>query len=134
MPAVISPNASQKSDGSIAAYSGMQIGPVQNAQKNPWGVAPGPNNDAGNNTDLVSLNSGIMAMPAALGDVRANYYQLGGIWTSEGQLPLSGTDGNIRGGLRLANSTITVHDSPHSAAFMILRGHLHAQALSARPG
>lgn len=33
-----------------------------------------------------------------------------------------------------AGSLLTVHDSPHSAAFMILRGHLHAQALSARPG
>lgn len=118
MPAMISLNASQQSDGSIAAYSGMQIGPVQNAQKNPWGVAPGPNNDAGNNTDLVSLNSGIMAMLAALGDVRANYYQLGGIWTSEGQLPLSGTDGNIRGGLRLANSTMeTFHQYPDHNGF-----------------
>ena len=28
----------------------------------------------------------------------------------------------------------TVHDLPHSAAFMSLRGHLLAQALSAQPG
>ncbi|MDA7426656.1 hypothetical protein [Thalassococcus lentus] len=117
-PDVIVPNAAQQSDGSIKAKNGGPIGPVKVAQKNPWGVAPGPNNDAGNNTDLVSLNVSVMGMLSALSDVRANYYQIGGIWTSEGQLPLSGTDGTIRGGLRLANSTMeTFHQYPDHNGF-----------------
>ena len=117
-PAIIVPNASQQSDGSIAAKTGMQIGPVAVAQKNPWGVAPGPNNDAANTTDLVSLNAGLMGALKGFGDVRGNYYQLGGIWTVDGQLPLGGSDGTIRGGLRLANSTMeTFHQYPDHNGF-----------------
>ncbi|WGW03057.1 hypothetical protein [Tropicibacter oceani] len=117
-PPEIVPNASQQSNGDIAAATGMTIGPVQNALKNPWGVAPGPNNDAGNNTDLVSLNVSLMSQLDALGDVRGNYYQIGGIWTVDGQLPLGGSDGNIRGGLRLANSTMeTFHQYPDHNGF-----------------
>ncbi|MFZ7089783.1 hypothetical protein [Primorskyibacter sp. 2E233] len=117
-PPAIVPNAAQQKNGDIMSPTGTPIGPVAVALKNPWGVAPGPNNDASNNTDLVSLNVSLMSQLGGLGDLRANYFQIGGIWTVDGQLPLSGSDGNIRGGLRLANSTMeTFHQYPDHNSF-----------------
>ncbi len=113
VPNEIASVASIGSDGAITAANGATIGPVQAAQKNPWGNAPGPDSSPDSNTDLVSLNASIGALLAGLGDVRAQYYQLGGIWTAAGQLPYNGQDGTLRGGLRLANATMeTFHQYP----------------------
>jgi hypothetical protein len=105
--------ATVDSSGNINGVNGGAITAVDDVLENPWGVEPGPNADIANNTDLVSLNSSVLGMLAGLGDVRANYYQIGGIWTADGQLPTSDSDTNIRGGTRLANSTMeTFHQYP----------------------
>lgn len=98
-------------DGSAVAINvangATAIGPIPVVQKNPWGNGPG--SDAAtlqSNTDLVSLNSSVLGMLNGLGDVRANYYQLGGIWTAKGELPSGGGDANNRGGLQMANTTM----------------------------
>ncbi|SLN40662.1 hypothetical protein PEL8287_02014 [Roseovarius litorisediminis] len=112
-PAAVTTVASVDSSGNITADKGSTIVPVDVVQENPWGNSPAETTEVESNTDLVSLNATVLGMLAKLGDVRGNYYQLGGIWTAEGQIPTSGTDANIRGGLRLANSTMeTFHQYP----------------------
>jgi hypothetical protein len=114
-PSAIPPNAKSDSKGDIVALAGQTIGPVPVAQLNPWGNAP-DSADAktlASNTYLVSLNASVTDRLEQLDDVRANYIQLGGIWTVKGQVPTGGTDPNNRGGLRLANSTMeTFHQYP----------------------
>ncbi len=106
--------------GNIIASGDQQIGPVTVAQLNPWGLAPAADGAADktqtatDNTDLVSLNASLRNILFPIGDVRANYLQAGGIWTVQGQLPSGGTDPAIRGGDRLANSTMeTFHQYPN---------------------
>ncbi len=119
-PSTVAENASVDSEtGNIVAAKGMTIGPVDVLRMNPWGNEPvtaaqviNPKT-VSSNTDLVSLNQSIMRYLGGVGDVRANYIQIGGIWTVKGQIPDSGTDTNLRGGLRLANSTMeTFHQYP----------------------
>lgn len=105
--------ASVDSDGNIVAGSGGSITPVSVNQINPWGLSQDEASEAEANTDLVSLNATVLGMLSGLGDVRGNYYQIGGIWTVEGQIPTGDSDANIRGGDRLANSTMeTFHQYP----------------------
>jgi len=111
-PAMIQANASS-SGPLITSKSGDPIGPVDVIQKNPWGLSPDDISNATANTDLVSLNATLLPQLSAAGDLRANYYQVGAIWTAEGQLPSGDSDPNIRGGDRLANSTMeTFHQYP----------------------
>ncbi|MCG6901529.1 MAG: hypothetical protein LJE68_02505 [Rhodobacter sp.] len=103
--------SSAKYDSSAVALNvtngAAAIGPVPVVQKNPWGNAP--TNDTAtvaSNTDLLSLNVSVLGMLNTMEDVRANYYQLGGIWTVKGQLPSGGSDTNNRGGLFMANTSM----------------------------
>ena len=101
------------SDTGIAAVAGKTIGPVSVVQMNPFGLAPEDMNTALANSDLVSLNGSLLNMLQQRGDVRGNYYQIGSIWTQKGQMPTGDSDPNIRGGDRLANSTLeTFHQYP----------------------
>lgn len=103
--------------GDIVAADQQTIEAIDVTQINPWGVAPGSASDPvadNNNAALIALNVSVNDVLSGLSDVRANYYQIGGIWTVDGQLPTSGTDGNIRGGDQLANSTMeTFHQFPN---------------------
>jgi len=113
-------NSAATYDGSAVAINSIDgttpIAAIDVVQKNPWGNAP--SNDAdivASNTDLVSLNASVLGMLSGLGDVRSNYYQLGGIWSQKGQLPTGDSDSFLRGGLQLANSTMeTFHQFPVS--------------------
>ncbi|MEQ8967669.1 MAG: hypothetical protein RID91_17780 [Azospirillaceae bacterium] len=110
----VAPTAKYDGDsGNIVADSGDSIGPVDVIRLNPFGDAPSSADSAANNTDLVSLNSSVMTALAAVDDVRANYFQLGGIWSQLGQIPTSGTNDFLRGSLFLANATMeTFHQYP----------------------
>lgn len=111
-PASIVTVAKTDSSGNIVA-TGSAIEAVSVVQENPWGLAPDDSSQATANTDLVSLNATVLGMLSELKDVRANYYQIGGIWTVKGELPTGDSDPNIRGGDRLANSTMeTFHQYP----------------------
>lgn len=105
IPATIT-SVATSTGGDIVAAGGATIGASDSVQKNPWGSAPGAADKIDSNTDLVSLNASLIAMLARMDDVRGNYYQLGGIWTASGQLPDGDGDDDIRGGDRLANSTL----------------------------
>lgn len=112
LPASIPAVATTNGDD-IVAISGQTIESVDVAQMNPWGRSPGASSDDDvlNSNDLVSLNASLIALLA--GDLRAQYYQIGGLWTSGGELPSGGTDAKIAGGLTLANSTLeTFHQFP----------------------
>jgi len=110
----IAPTASyDSSSGDIVAASGQTIGPVDVVRLNPWGDAPSDASSASNNTDILSLNGSIIDQLSTVGDVRANYIQIGGIWSQLGQIPTSGTDDFLRGSLFLANATMeTFHQYP----------------------
>lgn len=98
--------------GNIAATPGNSIRPNNVYRVNPWGGAPTPAS-AANNSQLISLNLDINAMLAMVGDVRANYFQVGAVWTSDGSIPPTPTDPKLRGSLLLANTTMeTYHQLP----------------------
>jgi hypothetical protein len=62
---------------------------------------------------LLSLNLDIATMLDLVGDRRANYLQVGAVWTSDGSIPPSPTDPKLGGSLRLANTTMeTYHQLP----------------------
>jgi hypothetical protein len=98
--------------GNIVATAGNTIRPNNVYRVNPWGSAPTPAS-AANNSQLISLNLDINAMLAMVGDVRANYFQVGAVWTSDGSIPPTPTDPKLRGSLLLANTTMeTYHQLP----------------------
>lgn len=85
---------------------------------NPWGS---PGNDPSektvkNNTLLLSINESVRSQLAA-SDVRSNYIQVGGIWTttppSGGDAPIPNQNGDqtaqMRGSLKLANATMETY-------------------------
>ncbi|MBQ4834901.1 hypothetical protein [Pseudoalteromonas luteoviolacea] len=90
-------------------------------RQNPWGSAPisSSNNVLRSNTDLISLNHSILPLLKGVGDVRANYFQVGSIWTATGQIPENDEtpadpkDNIFRGSLSLSNATMeTFHQAP----------------------
>ena len=107
-------NASVNSDGDIAAKAGKTVSAQDIVQFNPWGVvaegveiqAPSTaETNLENNTDLVSLNSSLIALLGGDENARDKYFQLGGIWTT-GTLPQAQDYTDQIGGLELANSTM----------------------------
>ena len=101
----------------IVATSGNTIGASDVVRLNPWGGPPanGPQTSATmqNSFQLITLNADIMTALGAVGDVRANYFQSGSIWTADGTIPASGTDAALRGSLYNANATMeTFHQYP----------------------
>ncbi|MGB0506741.1 MAG: hypothetical protein ACPGGK_11145 [Pikeienuella sp.] len=102
-----------KNSGNIVARGKAPIAPDNVYRQNPWGNASNETAQAASNTDLISLNVSLLQQLAALNDVRSNYIQVGGIWTSLGQIPPDGNSPNLRGGLQVANSTMeTFHQYP----------------------
>ena len=78
---------------------------------NPWGGLPNSTDSAvvANATDLVSINSSVMQALEKVQDLRGNYIQTGGIWSAEGQIPVSGTDPVLRGSLSMSNATMETY-------------------------
>jgi hypothetical protein len=84
----------------------------------PWGSAKSDQGHAAvtNNTELLSLNASIRSQLSA-GDVRSNYIQTGGIWTSAPSAtedaPIPKTqgyvDGDLRGSLFAFNATMETY-------------------------
>ena len=100
-------------NGNIDASTSAPIGASQVVRLNPWGSLAGTAANAENNTELTGLNFSIRRPLYGVGDVRANYIQIGGIWSAEGQIPTSGTDSVLRGSLKIANATMeTFHQFP----------------------
>lgn len=98
--------------GDIKATPGNTIRPNNVYRVNPWGNMPTAAS-AANNSQLLSLNLDIATMLDLVGDRRANYLQVGAVWTSDGSIPASPTDPKLRGSLRLANTTMeTYHQLP----------------------
>jgi hypothetical protein len=94
--------------GNINATTGNSIRANDVYRVNPWGNAPTAAS-AENNSELISLNIDIGLVLALLGDVRANYFQLGAVWTRNGTIPSSGTDPNLVGSLLLSNATMETY-------------------------
>jgi hypothetical protein len=100
----------------------FEIGPSNVLRVNPWGNPHGSGSDGtavDSNTNLVSLNVSVLSQLAP-DDVRGNYIQTGGIWTSDGTIPTMGTDDKLRGSLNLANTTMETffqNPTPHKNCF-----------------
>ena len=131
MPTTITSDAAVATDGSgaIESQNDLDIGPVTNVRAYPWGNDEDPKSPfclqdkslcsktalktaIENTTDLVSINVSVLSQLAE-GDIRGNYIQTGGIWTSMGQVPAQTStdqnpqyDSDLRGSLNLANSTM----------------------------
>src|SRR5690606_6192211 len=73
-------------EGNLQATQGHTIGQNDTYRVNPWGNAPTPAS-AGNNSQLISLNFDINLMLGLVKDVRANYFQVGAVWTKDGSIP-----------------------------------------------
>lgn len=93
------------------------IAPSNTMRMNPWGSAP-DKSAAENNTRLLSINDSIRGQLKD-GDRRANYVQIGGIWTSQGSdiradAPIPTTadfqTSDLRGSLNLANATMETYN------------------------
>ena len=110
-------NATATTSGtSIVSTSSAALAPASVARLNPWGTAATDTNSLSSNTDLVSLNSSVMTGLAS-GDPRANYVQVGAVWSQFGQIPANGTDSVLKGGLSLANAAMeTFAQNPDSTS------------------
>lgn len=90
---------------SIASPSSSPLGPANVARLNPWGTAPSDTNALTSNADVIAVNASVMAkLPST--DPRSNYVEVGAVWSQYGQIPGSGTDSVLKGGLSLANTTM----------------------------
>ncbi|MBE0368496.1 hypothetical protein [Pseudoalteromonas aurantia] len=100
--------------GDIVAINDSKIQENNVIRQDPWGSEPN-NKDkeiVSNNTDLISLNHSILPWLKGVGDVRANYFQVGSIWTARGEIPKNGSSDELRGSLSLANTTMeTFHQA-----------------------
>lgn len=91
------------------------IVPSNTTRINPWGSAP-DESSANNNTRLLSNNNSVISQ-LSKGDVRKNYIQVGGIWTSApsdtADAPIPDTadfkSSDLRGSLKLANATMETY-------------------------
>lgn len=102
------------STGNITATPGNTIEHNDVFRVNPWGNAPTPAS-AENNSELISLNLDIGTMLTLVDDVRANYFQVGAVWTKDGSIPSSPTDSELIGSLLLANSTMETYHQQGTA-------------------
>ncbi|GHA04424.1 hypothetical protein GCM10008090_12240 [Arenicella chitinivorans] len=89
----------------IVNIAGQEIGTIDVLRVDPWGNDQSLTGALANNTDLASINVSVLSQ-LELGDVRGNYIQTGGVWTSEGQIPKDGKSTDLRGSLKLANTTM----------------------------
>jgi hypothetical protein len=91
-------NANASWNGS--AITGSPVGPSVIERTKPWGT---DGSNAGLNTEVIAANASVISQLKPLGDVRANYFQVGTTWTIGGAPP---SGGNEVGTNQLANATI----------------------------
>ncbi len=108
------------SSGNIVATNTInQVIPNNVYRSNPWGSLPGAHDSAtvNNNDQLIWLNRDANTKLDKLHDVRANYFEVGAVWTRNGTVPASADDTtNQVGSLQLANSTMeTYHQGSYSS-------------------
>ncbi len=108
----------------IVAHTGKTIIASDVVRLNPWGDPPanGPQTSKTmqNSFQLITLNRELMAALDAVGDVRANYFQSGSIWTFNGSIPPNGVASALRGSLYTANATMeTFHQFPQVTEFAV---------------
>lgn len=104
-----------KNSQCIVNKNSQPIAPINVLRVDSWGNDQNNSASVANNTDLVSINYSVLSQ-LKTGDVRGNYIQTGGIWTSEGQLPPNGADPDLRGSLNLANTTMETFYQFHDSA------------------
>ena len=68
------------SNGDIKATTGNSITHSNTYRINPWG-SPGTSASASNNTEIISINQSVIGTGLTAGDIRANYFLLGAVWT-----------------------------------------------------
>ncbi|MFD1627919.1 hypothetical protein [Azospirillum griseum] len=115
-----SPEQAGANKGDIVNSDQGAVKPASVIRLTPWGNQGDSQAtaDVANATDLISINASLVNPLAAMKDVRANYLQIGGVWTQKGQIPKGGTDDSLRGSLKLANATMeTFFQYPDSAEF-----------------
>lgn len=100
----------------IVNIDGQEIGAIDVLRVDPWGNDQSSSGALANNTDLASINVSVLSQLKE-GDVRGNYIQTGGIWTSKGQIPSDGTSSDLRGSLKLANTTMETFFQFHRSDF-----------------
>lgn len=118
-PTDVTSTAKAGAEGAIVTDHGATaIAPITVALMNPWGLQnatqnPSPDSDdLSNANDVIALNASVLAKLDALGDTRASYFQIGGLWTHGGGMPAGGDYDKQVGGLYLANSTMeTFHQA-----------------------
>lgn len=106
-----------QSNGDLQATEGNSIRPNNVYRANPWGNAPTAAS-ADNNSQLISLNFDVRLMLGLVQDVRANYFQVGAVWSKDGSIPASGSDPALAGSVLLANTTMeTYHQQSPPGCF-----------------
>jgi len=90
------------SSNDIVPVPGFTISPSNTLRVRPFGM---PGSDAASNAEIITINNSVRSMLVA-GDLRANYFQLGTIWTPGGA-PATPTNGV--GTSNLANSTMETY-------------------------
>ena len=100
----------------IVNIDGQEISAIDVLRVDPWGNDQASSSALANNTDLASINVSVLSQ-LKLGDVRGNYIQTGGIWTAKGQIPSDGTSSDLRGSLKLANTTMETFFQFHRTDF-----------------
>lgn len=87
------------------------IVPTSVMRTNPWGNTGNDASSAEVNSQIISLNTNVLNN-LATGDLRANYVQIGAVWTQNGNIPNSPPPQNTapeKGSPRLANTTMETY-------------------------
>lgn len=111
-------NPDDQNSECIVNVNKAEIAPIDILRVDPWGndhSTPASSEVVANNTDLVSINY-LVTSQLKSSDIRGNYVQTGGIWTSEGQIPPNGNSTDLRGSLNLANTTMETFYQFHNPA------------------
>lgn len=95
-----------------------RIVPTSVVRTNPWGTSGSDANSATVNAQIISMNNNVLGNLVS-GDIRANYVQIGSVWTSNGIIPESPlpdqTNSDVAllapqvGSSRLANTTMETY-------------------------
>lgn len=77
-----------KSGNIVLTAPATRIVPTSVVRTNPWGTPGADANSATVNAQIISMNNNVLGNLVP-GDLRANYVQIGSVWTSNGIIPQS---------------------------------------------
>lgn len=107
-----------KNGNIVLTAPATRIVPTSVVRTNPWGTPGSDANSATVNAQIISMNSNVLGNLVS-GDIRANYVQIGAVWTQNGIIPQSPlpdqTNSNVAllapevGSSRLANTTMETY-------------------------